>query len=268
MARISRFMICISLMIIMLPSIGQAYILPSSQILEFMTDKFAHIRTVKIIQQTRLQDPGQEKETVFGELLYLMSPYFSRSEMVGQPGKRLIITRGPRTLRIINGAIAYDGESQDLLYRFLLLAQRPTRLLEGLRLMGINVDTVSLTRLEGRIAFVIGEKKQWAPRLLVDKDLFLPLLLEYGNRAFRFSDYRKTSEETWYPYKIVCSVYGAAVEEYSIREITVNPPLDLPLFDIPLIKDQYGSTQIDQDTPEPKIQLPEYPVREGSVADE
>jgi len=241
MAKISNFLIVLSLIIIViLPSIGQAYMLPPAQIIEIMTNKFATINTLHIIQLTKLKGLNQVMEKVFGESIYLMSPDLYRSEIAGEPGKRLIIHNGSRTLRIINGGIAYDRESQDFLYRFLLLAQRPKRLLEILKDLGINLEKVSLTRFNGRIAYLIGEKEEGNPSILVDKDLFSPLLLKYGDFLFHFSDYRQLTEETWYPYRIVFSSKGAITEEYIIKDITVNPPIDLSIFDIPLIRDQFS----------------------------
>jgi outer membrane lipoprotein-sorting protein len=254
MARASKFLTYIVLIaIVITPSSGLPYVLPPAQIIEFMTGRFVNITTLHIIQHTAVKDLSQEKETVFGEIVYLKSPYFYRSDMVGQPGKRLVIHNSTRTLRITNGAIAYDGESLDLLYRFLLLAQKPKRLLEGLQLIGIDVERVSLTRFEGRIAYLIGEKGGGGPRLLVDKDLFFPLLLEYGNARYHFSDYRQIMQQTWYPHKIVYLSKGATVEEYSIKEITVNPPVDASLFDIAAVKAQFGVSGLDLDTMQPKI---------------
>jgi len=244
MERISNFLIYISLItVVTLPSIGLPYILPSTQIIQFMTNKFGEIHTLKIIQHTKAKDLSEEEKRVFGEIIYLKSPHLYRSEIVGQPGKRLIIRNGKRTLRIINGTINYDGESRDLLYRFLLLAQGPRRLSERLKLIGVDLEKVSLTRFDGRIAYLIGDKEEWSPRLLVDKDLFLPLLLRYGNVIVHFSDYREFREQTWYPFKIVYSFEDGIEEEYNVKDIIVNPPIDLSLFDIPWIRTQFGVSE-------------------------
>jgi len=121
MERISNILIYISIIgIVTFPSTGQPYILPSTQIIEFMSNKFAGINTLKIIQHTKVNELMEQKERVFGEIIYLKSPYLYRSEIVGQPGTRLIIHKNTRTLRIINRTIHYDGESQGLLCRFLL----------------------------------------------------------------------------------------------------------------------------------------------------
>jgi len=249
--------------IVTLPSIGLPYILPSTQIIEFMTNKFGEIHTLKIIQHTKAKDLSEEEERVFGEIIYLKSPHLYRSEIVGQPGKRLIIHNRARTLRITNGSIIYDGESQGLLYRFLLLAQSPRRLSERLKLIGIDLEKVSLTRFEGRIAYLIGEKEEWSPRLLVDKDLFLPLLLRYDNVIVHFSDYREFREQTWYPFKIVYSFEDGIEEEYNVKDIIVNPPIDLSLFDIPRIRTQFGVSEYNSERPESEIRGPEQEIQEN-----
>jgi len=245
MVKISNFRIVLSLIIIViLSSIGYPYVLPPTQIIGFMTKKFAAIKTLKITQLTKIKDLDQGEEKAFGEIIYLRSPALYRSETAGQPGKRLIIHKGTKTLRIIDSEITSEGERQDPLYRFLMLAQNPGRLLKRLSRIGINLDKASLTRFDGRIAYLIGEKDEGSPRLLVDKELFLPLLLQYGNVLFRFSDYRELKGQTRYPYKIVYSFNGAIIEEYSIKEITVNRSIDLSLFDIPLISSQFGKSRL------------------------
>jgi len=244
MAKISNFLIGLSLIILLiLSSIGYPYILPPTQIIEFMTNKFTKIERLKIIQLNKIKDLNQEGEGVFGEIIYFWFPTLYRSEIAGQLGKRLIIHDGIKTLRVIDREITSEGESWDIPYRFLMLAQNPERLLERLKDLGMNLDKASLTRFEGRIAYLIGEKEEGSPKLLVDKDLFVPLLLQYGNILLRFSDYREFMEQNWYPYKIAYSFNGDIIEEYTIKDIIVNPSLDLSLFDIPLISSQFGKSE-------------------------
>ena len=148
MAKISNFLIVLSLIIIIiLPSIVLSYILPPAQIIAIMTNKFINIKTLNITQLTKIKDQDQEREKVLGECIYLKSPDLYRSEIAGQLGKRLIIHKGSRTLRIINGGVTYDGQSKEFPYRFLLLAQNPERILEMLKDLGINLEKASLTRL-------------------------------------------------------------------------------------------------------------------------
>jgi len=240
MAKRSNFLILLSLLIIpILPTIVLPYILPSSQIMEIMANKFAPIKTLTITQHTKIKDLHQEKETAFGEMVSLRSPYLYRSEIPGQPDKRLIIHNNSKTLRIVNERITYDEENYDFIYRFFLLSYDPERLLAMLNEVGINTDKVSLTRFEGTIAYLIGEKNEGSARLLVDKELFLPLLLKYGDYRFRFSNYIEFMEHAWYPFQIVYSYKGEIIEEYTVMDIQANLPIDVSLFDIPLIRDKF-----------------------------
>jgi hypothetical protein len=245
MAKRLNFLILLSLLIIpILPTIVLPYVLPSSQIIEFMANKFTTIKTLTITQHTKIKDLHHEK--AFGEIVSLSSPYLYRSEIPGQPGKRLIIHNKAKTLRIVNERITYDEESYDLIYRFFLLSHDPAQLLEMLKEVGINTDTVSLTRFEGKIAYLIGEKNEGGARLLVDKELFLPLLLKYDDYRFDFSDYIEFMEHAWYPFQIIYSYKGEIIEEYIVMDIQANLPIDVSLFDIPLIRDKFIQSELKQ----------------------
>jgi len=248
MAKRSNVLILLSLLIIpILPTIVLPYILPSSQIIAIMANKFAPIKALTITQHTTIKDLHQEKETAFGEIVSLRSPYLYRSEIPSQPGKRLIIHNNSKTLRIVNKRITYDEESYDFIYRFFLLSYDPEGLLAMLNEMGINTDKVSLTRFEGTIAYLIGEKNEGSARLLVDKELFLPLLLKYGDYRFRFSNYIEFMEHAWYPFQIVYSYKGEIIEEHTIMDIQANLPIDVSLFDIPLIRDKFIQSELRQE---------------------
>lgn len=245
MARGSKFLRALLIVILfVVPSIGHSYILPSTQIIEFMVKKFASVKTLRIIQLTKILDLDRETETVFGESLYLMSPDLYRSEVAGQPGKRIIVHDGLRTLRIVDGNLANEKESEAFLFYFLMLAQDSRLLLKDLEELGINLDMVSLARFGDRIAYLIGNKEEGSPRLLVDKDFFIPLLLQYGNVAFFASDFIELQQRLWYPRHILYSYTGANIEdyileEYSVKDIIINPSTDASLFDISIIRSQF-----------------------------
>jgi hypothetical protein len=243
MARKWSLLIAISLVLMVLsPSIGSPYVLPSAQIIEFMTNRFAALKTIKILQVTTIKDFDHETDKAFGEIVEVMSPDFYRADVAGQPGTRLIVRSGSRTLRVINGTIVSGSERDHFLYPFLFVAQDPRRILRVLQNEGIRLDTVSLTRFDGKIAYLIGDKVEGSPRLLVEKDRFLPLQLVLDDFSVQFSDYREIGEETWYPHQIVYSSYGIIVEEYSVQDITINPPLDVTQFSIPLIRSQFSTS--------------------------
>ena len=245
MARGSRFLIGLLILLsIVAPSIGHPYILPSTQIIEFMVKKYASVKTLQITQLTKVLDLHREGEMLFGESISLMSPDLYRSEVAGQPGKRIIVHNGLKTLRIIDGEVVHAKQKRAFPFHLLMLAQEPRRLLKGLEELGINLDVVSLTRFEGKVAYLIGNKEDGSPRLLVDKDFFFPLLLQYGNVAFFATDFIEVRQRLWYPSTIVYSYTGANIEdyhkeEYSIKDITINPSIDTSVFDISIIRSQF-----------------------------
>ena len=229
------------LIIPILPSTVSPYVLPSSQIIAFMSNKFATVRTLTITQHTNVRDIHQEKAKAFSEFVSLRSPYLYRSEIPDQPGKRLIIHNGLETLKIIDKKITYDGASYDLIYHFLFLSHDPSQLLKMLQGVGINTEKTSLTRFEGKIAYLIGEKNEGSARLIIDKELFLPLFLKYGDYRFHFSDYSEYMEHVWYPFQIVYSYKGKVTEKYTATDIKANLPIDVSLFDIPQIRAKFSN---------------------------
>ena len=244
MARKWSLLIALSIVVIVMsPCLGLPYVLPSSQIIEFMAHRFAALKTVRIVQVTAIKDFHSETEKAFGEIIEVMSPDLYRADVAGQPGTRLIVHSGSKTLRIINGTIVSGLERDHFLYPFLFVAQDPQRILKVLQNENINLDTVSLTRFDGKIAYLIGDKEEGSPRLLVEKDRFLPVLLVFDDFSVQFSDYREIGEETWYPYQIVYSSYGSTVEEYSVQDVTINPPFDVTQFSIPLIRAQFSKSE-------------------------
>ena len=234
------------LIIACFPSTVSPYVLPSSQIMAFMANKFTTVRTLTITRHTNSRGIHQEKTKAFHEFISLRSPYLYRSEIPNQPGKRLIIQNDTETLRIIEKKITYDGVSYDFIYHFLFLSHDPSQLLKMLQWVGINTEKTFYTRFEGKIAYLIGEKNEGSARLIVDKELFLPLYLKYGDYRFYFSDYNEYIENVWYPFQIVYSYNGKVTEEYTIMDIRANLPIDVSLFDIPLIRGKFSTSELKQ----------------------
>ena len=236
----------IFLIVPILSSTVSPYVLPASQIIALMTNKFATVQTLTITQHTNVRDIHQKKAKAFHESVSLGSPYLYRSEIPDQPGKRLIIHNDLETLRIIDKKIIYEGASYDFIYRFLLLSHDPSQLLKMLQSIGINTEKTFLTRFDGKIAYLIGEKNEGSARLIIDKELFLPLFLKYGDYRFHFSDYSEYTKNIWYPFQIVYSYKEKVTEEYTIIDIKANLPIDITRFDIPQIKADFNKGELNQ----------------------
>jgi len=200
----------VSCMALMVNGNCYGYVMPAEQLLDFMADNFSNFGTMIIVQST-LQT-GPESEKIFMEQIQLKSPDLfelkSLDRMAGRTG------------------LPY------MAYRQLLMANTRTRLEELLSVMGINLEAVSLTRVDGVIAYQIGLKGDQIPKLLIEKERFLPLQLVYrmaGDTSeeivtVRFQDYRKEGKG-WIPFQITYSVDNRIREEYSIQNLQTNVPI-------------------------------------------
>ncbi len=206
------FVICLTLMV---NGRCHGYVIPAEQILDFMAGNFSNFKTVVIVQST-LQT-GQDMEKVFMEQVQMKSPDLFELQSLDR--------------------IAERTGTPYMAYRQLLIANSRARLEQILSMMGINLQAVSLTRIDGVIAYMIGEKGDNIPKLLIEKERFLPLLLIYRTRGnmleevvtVRFQDYRKEGKG-WFPFQISYSVDNKIREEYSIQTFETNVPINSPLL--------------------------------------
>jgi len=179
---VSGLLICVAA-VLFYNSGSRGYIMPAEQLIEFMAANFAKFRTVIITRATRVKtDAGEEAGEAFNERIWIKSPHFFYSEMM-DPGME-------------------RGAVPDNLYMQLLVSNQEDRLMELLAGLGINFQSVAFTRVEGAIAYRIGDKEQDRPKILIEKERFLPLLLNYQvrgdsgpeNVAVRFGDYRELEQ--------------------------------------------------------------------------
>ena len=191
------------------------YVMPAEQLLDFMADNFSNYNTVIIVQSTLLTDQYNEK--VFKEQIQLKSPDLFN-------------------LKVLDN-IADRTELPHMAYRQLLIANSRPRLEQLLSMMGIDLKSVSFTRIEGIIAYRIGEKEDDSPKLLIEKERFLPILLIYRPNVdmpedlvtVRFQDYRK-EDQGWFPFEIIYSVGNEVREEYTIQTLQTNMPVSSSLL--------------------------------------
>lgn len=191
-------------------SLIYGYIMPAEQILGLMLQNFSKLHTIVIKQSTVRVDQNGEK--LFEELVHLKSPDFSRLDSPDDTGRM---------------------EAPDMSYRRLFISNKVSRIQDLLGFMGIDHREVAFTRIEGTVAYRIGDKEPGKPKLLIEKERFLPLLLiyrpptdRYGALvSIRFSDYRKP-DEIWYPYKIEYSTGRGVREIYSIISMQPNVSVD------------------------------------------
>jgi hypothetical protein len=190
-----------------------AYLLPAEQIIQFMAVNFSKTQTL-IVHQYGEETTEEKGSRGFDEILTMKSPdqFHSRIKEFSETKER------------------------DYSYRQFFLANSASRLMALLLEMGIDVQKVSYTRIDGVVAYRIGETDQASPKVLVEKGRFLPLLLSYkapglggGLAKVKFVDYRKV-EQAWYPFEIFCSTANGTIEKYTVRSLKVNGPVSASLF--------------------------------------
>lgn len=211
-------LVCLSLM----PAeTCQGYVMPAGQLIAFMAKNFSKFRTLVIVQSTQQKDEKYEGgEESFMERIWMKSPDLLRSQVTDHPMGRV--------------------KDPDMGYRQILMANSPQRLMQLLSGMGVNLHSVGFTRIEGIIAYRIGDKEPERPKILVEKDRFLPLFLVYRSSeqsvpetiTVQFKDYRKM-DEGWYPFVITYSDGKALKEDYTIHTLQANVPIDPALFVMP-----------------------------------
>jgi hypothetical protein len=212
-----------------LPVKGRAYVMPADQVIGFMAVKFSKIKTLVITQSTHLANKDdQGTETVIKETLWLRAPGFLYSEIEGE-------TEAKGTTGLEKTAIRI---SPDMAFRRLFMGNSRKALIMLLSAIGINLDSVGYTRLDGVIAYQIGDRYSGSPKLLIEKERFLPLLISYrvpGDSTqkivtVRFDEYKKLAEG-WYPYQITYSVGEDILERYSVIDLQVNVPIEPSVFE-------------------------------------
>ena len=219
----------VALLVFMGPGKVFAYVLPPEQLAGLMARNFSGLRTMVITQKTTLVEPlGGNAGAAGRERLWLKSPGLYALETIGVPGDRATGRSGPE---LKSGAIAF---------RRLLMVGGGGSALSLLSHLGVDVETVGMTRFDGIIAYRIGAGDTESPKLIVDKERFLPLFFQYrtapgsdGKTAsVRFGDYREAGKG-WYPHEIACDAGEGRRILYRIVDIQVNVPIDRPLWEIP-----------------------------------
>lgn len=204
------------------PRQASAYVMPAEQLVGLMAAKFSSFKTLVITQSTELMDSGSNESVMaFREEVWVKPPHLCGSRILAD------VEEGGMSQDEIQ-AVRFGIDSG---YRQLLIANNPRDLLDRLSEWGIDQTSVALTRLDGTIAYCIGDTSATGPRLLVEKRRFLPLLVSY--RAVddphklitvRFEDYQALGNG-WYPYRIEYFLDGELMERYVLLDAQVNVPL-------------------------------------------
>ena len=203
----------------LLPRGGYGYVMPAEQIVGLMVANFSNLNTMIITQYTNHSDLSREgREKVFREKIWLKSPNLYRARALEETESSDFVP--------------------DVTYRQLLIANSEESIMQLLANMEIDVETVAFTRFEGIVAYRIGREGPESPKIIVEKERFLPLHVVYPSRAdlgneivkVQFEDYRKL-EPGWYPFQVTYS-HGAEITRKSAAlAVQANVPIAPSVFD-------------------------------------
>jgi len=216
------FLCCLSAGVFCAPE-SRAYVLPPEQLVEFMAVNFNCFDTLMINQITQQENAGGDEigeDRVFREKISMQSSQNYHLEILEQTAEKL--------------------EGAEHLFRQFLMNTPKEKLLALLPKLGIDLQQVEYTRLDGVMVYRIGDKNENSPKLVVEKKRFLPLYLVYRQPGdpqarlvrVRFKDYRPVKDK-WYPYDISYALEGRFTERYMIQGLENNVPIDAALFKTP-----------------------------------
>jgi hypothetical protein len=194
------------------------YVLPAGQLISYMVKNLSEFRTLVITQTTWQKDETKEEGwESYQEKIWMESPNFFRSQVLNLPKGKLM--------------------KPDTSFRSLLMADNDAWVKGLLTRMGINLNAVGLTRVDETVAYRIGGKDPDAPKIVIEKERFLPLVLIYsypGDKGTAtitvlFDDYRKI-DKGWYPFEITYYDSRGFRENCVIDTLKINEPIDPAIF--------------------------------------
>lgn len=204
--------------------------MPAEQLLNLMGANFSGFKTLVITQSTQLKSlQGREIEVILNEKIWLKAPDLYDAERISMPEDQAAAS----------GMVKGRGPGGDMSFRRLLIADDLDSRMLLLADMGVDIESVTFTRFEGIIAYQLGGENPESPKLLIEKDTFLPLFFCYRSKndpaqksvTVRFGDYQKLGKG-WYPFEIVYSGREGVIEHNFVLDLQLNTPIDRLLSEI------------------------------------
>lgn len=198
--------------------ICQGYIMPAEQLLQLMAANFSGFATQIIVQSTQRKDGADPGEMILvREKVWAKSPDLFHSKVLDEEQGR-------------------KGKP-DLTFRQLLVSNSPERIMSVLEALGIDLKKVSFNRFNGIVVYQIGTREPDSPKICIDKETFLPILLQYrttegpggGSALVEFRDYRKV-DKGWYPFEVSLTTSNGVEEIYALETMETNVPIDINVF--------------------------------------
>ncbi len=247
--------LCLFAVLFFMPSNRcQGYVLPAHQLIDYMIKNFSNFKTLVITQTTWQQEERYEEGwESFQEKIWMESPNLYYVQSLNPSKERLM--------------------EPDTCYRSLLMANSNARVTALLTSMGINLNAVGLTRVAESAVYRIGGKDPDAPKILIEKERFLPLVLTYSFPGYSdaepitvlFGDYRKI-DKGWYPFEITYFDPRGFRENCMIDTLQANVPIDPTVFadrDTNVVPSQTPKQDVvspKEETPEDQVDSPVHAI--------
>lgn len=216
------------------PRSGHAYIHPADVILADVAARRARLSFKSIVAEgrTRYADGATADTTT------ILTPGRHRTEHRRADGVEVYFAEGARAYR--KGPTTGDqtkvgATETDVLLRLLARSQpdpSASGILGWLRALKVDTRTISLDRLNGQVAYVIGARPGdlRRPQLWIDKALLVPVRLIWqgpdGLADLKLLDYRDPIADGFLPARIEYREGGAPKFSTEFHRVEVNAPVD------------------------------------------
>ena len=208
----------------LLPAAASAYILPPDFLARKMAAKRRALKLTRLTAKLSCTEHGQTVE----KLLRLRVPGMARLES----GDSVLVCSNNRCVERGSGGTSKAAPWKKWIFRFLSEQPDAQSYIRWLRQLKVDIKRNTLSRIDGRIAVVLGAKN-WErdrPQFWLDKDRYLPLrlMLRHGDSLvdITWKDWGSQEGGDWLPGRIEVSIDGKTVE--SCRTTSVDARSDVP----------------------------------------
>lgn len=236
-------LLVVGLMVLLSPSVPEAFVLPGKQVLALMQEKRIappNLEVRQVVSQLPIDGAPLMAATLRETLNYSFPDRF-RADIAGENYRRISILTPHDRLVAVNGKIQSGPPDRFEVYKDILLIDTRQAMGAYLLQLGVDLDQSSLGRFEDRYCFVIGAHfpDARAAQLWVAKDTFRPMRLilpppalnpQEGPLEVRFLDWGQI-EGAAYPMLIQIFRKHQLVREMRVEGLRLNSNPDPVLFD-------------------------------------
>lgn len=220
-----------------------AWVPPADFLVGKMADRRKGVKTLRTrgirTYSGRSFDGGKQDVTETFEANVTDASY--RLERKTPRGIYLEVSDGKRRVSVNDGTVGPVEADARPLERLLFTGAGKDDLLAAMQAFGIRMDVASLTRLDGKIAWLVGAKEndQTVPALWIEKDRNLPLKLvdPRAKRTVSFEGWSEPGGAGVLPTRLTILKGNDVQETLKLEETRTNPKLPANLFkpDAPLV---------------------------------